>query len=216
MQIVHVKLLTCMQGSYSSLTVYPGMLTLHQIQWTDTPHSTIQCNMTEDTSIKLDFHMFATMVVITPAIAEQTTKLIVTFTTQTIPIQKLSFHERLDTIPEKPTENYEQDHMHSTLNRYLHRHSLAMNSITVQSLPVIGSHRGSRLSVGFWRNNSGLNSLIFTKFETKVTKPNIHFNQEITLQGAGSRPPGKVSFDIFNSIQTFTMSEFECNLNESQ
>ena len=45
-----------------TMSIYPGLLSHHWVQWYIKPHTTAPCNITDLTEIKMDFHIYSTIV----------------------------------------------------------------------------------------------------------------------------------------------------------
>ena len=169
--IIYIKSFRCIHWFQGTLMVYPGMLTLYQARWTDKPMTTLWCNVTEEKRIRLSFHMYATMVVNVAS----TDHIMTLYTIFKREIRTTSITQKLDVGKG--------------------------DAVSVQTLPVMGTWKGSRLAAAYVKlqiNTSNFAFAIeFTSFKSAVTKPNIHWSDVTTLSRT-EIPDGK--YNIILSI----------------
>ena len=59
-QQIQISSLICPSNA-SSLLIFPGLLSLHTMKWTDTVKAKYHCNLTETQIVNVTFHMYATL-----------------------------------------------------------------------------------------------------------------------------------------------------------
>ena len=151
---VHIRF-KCTHSNQASLMIYPGMLTLYQLRWTEKAHTTLWC--TSNTIIPLSFHFYATMVVN------------VASTTLSRPQDILLGFS----VFEK--------HAMNTKKYWLPVGGRSL--ISEQTLPVMGTWERSWLSAGFWPATRGTLTMKFISFKVPVTEPNINWMRRQSRDG---------------------------------
>ena len=99
MRVTYINITSFTCRHKGSLLVFPGLLTLHQIMWRNTPVHTMQCNRhAASNTIKLTFHMYATLVFNTLS-QDNCTRLHFTFAKDTVAPHVL--HSNITLITDK-------------------------------------------------------------------------------------------------------------------
>ena len=187
---MHVKRFTCQHGNHASLMVYPGMLTLYQIIWTDIPLTTLWCNIIQTKSIDLSFHMYTTLVVNMPSI--DIPNLIVTITSNEI--HQYNFHR----VSVRPGSDMTEQSLLLT-GRHGDSHMLVAHLVMEQEVDMEFNHframattpnihKGhlNRLFGTATPEGKMLSAILFLVQEAlKVSgKPNLLFSENLSLESA--------------------------------